>query len=290
MTRLWLGLLRLLHALLPIAGLARVGEAFGAFLWFVAGARRHVALTNLRLCFPEKTEAERVNLARAHFRAFGRAMLLETVPWWGDAAQLERLVEVRGRENLEACRDRPVILLVPHFVGINTGGVRVIQMGLDIVNIFSPVRNAAIERLIDHSRHRFGPCLLYDRHAGVKPVIRALKQGHPFHYSPDQDYGRRDAVFVPFFGTPAATITGLARIARAAGARVVPTITLWEHDRYVLRFHPAWEAFPGDDVEADTRRMNAYLEARVREAPEQYFWVHRRFKTRPEGERSLYHA
>ncbi len=290
MTVLWLGLLRLLHTLLPIAGLAWVGEALGALLWHVAGSRRRVALTNLRLCFPELSEARRVELARAHFRAFGRAMLLETVPWWGDAAQLERLVEVRGREILDTYRDRPVILLVPHFVGINTGGVRVIQMGLDIVNIFSPVRNAAIERLIDNSRHRFGPCLLFDRHAGVKPVIRALKQGHPFHYSPDQDYGRRDAIFVPFFGTPAATITGLARIARATGARVVPTITLWENDRYVLTFHPAWENYPSDDVEADTRRMNTYLEARVREAPEQYFWVHRRFKTRPEGEKGLYDA
>lgn len=290
MTGLWLGLLRLLHAALPIAGLARVGEALGGFLWWVARDRRHVALTNLRLCFPEMSEAERVALARAHFRAFGRAMLLETIPWWGDVGELERLVEVRGAEVLRHPAGRPIILLVPHFVGINTGGVRIIQMPVHLVNIYSPVKNPAIERLVANSRHRFGDILLYDRHAGVKPVIRALKHGHPFHYSPDLDYGRKDAIFIPFFGVPAATITGLSRIARATGAVVIPTITLWENGRYILRFHTAWDDFPTDDVEADTRRMNAYLEARIREAPEQYFWVHRRFKTRPEGEKGVYDA
>jgi KDO2-lipid IV(A) lauroyltransferase len=289
-TGFWLGLLRLLHAFLPISGLAWLGERLGGLLWWVARDRRRVALTNLLLCFPEKAETERLALARAHFRAFSRAMLLETIPWWGDADELERLVEVRGAEVLRQHAGRPIILLVPHFVGINTGGVRIIQMPVHLVNIYSPVKNPAIERLVANSRHRFGDILLYDRHAGVKPVIRALKQGHPFHYSPDLDYGRKDAIFIPFFGVPAATVTGLARIARATGAVVIPAITLWEHGRYVLRFHAAWDNFPSDDIEADTRRMNAYIEACVRDTPEQYFWVHRRFKTRPEGENGLYDA
>ncbi len=288
MTRFWLALLRLAQRSLSRAALARLGELFGALVWYVAGARRRVALRNLALCFPAWSEARRLELARAHFRAFGRAMLLETIPWWGRAAELAELVEVEGLAHFEACRGQPVILLVPHFVGINAGGVRIVQLGLDPVNIYSPVRNAAIEAVVLHSRQRFGACLLYDRQAGVKPVIRALRQSHPLHYSPDQDYGRRDAVFVPFFGVPAATVTGLSRIARATGARVLPMLTLWRDGRYVLRFDPPWEGFPTDDAEADTRLMNARLEAYVLEAPEQYFWVHRRFKTRPKGEPDVY--
>jgi KDO2-lipid IV(A) lauroyltransferase len=289
-TRLWIGVLRLLHALLPIRALAWLGEAFGSLLYRLARTRRHVVQTNLRLCFPELPEAERSRLARAHVRAFGRSMLLETVSWWGSAAEVERLVEVQGADLLEQYAGKPVVLLVPHFVGINSGGIRMTRLPVRLVNIYSPVKNPAIERVVADSRHRFGEALLFDRHAGIKPVLRALKQGYVFHYSPDQDYGRKDAIFAPFFGVPAATITGLSRVARAAGAVVIPALTVWEQGRYILRFHPAWEGFPSADAEADTRRMNAWLEAQIRQYPEQYFWVHRRFKTRPPGEKGFYDA
>lgn len=290
MTWLWIGVLRLLHTLLPMRALAWLGEAFGSLLYLLARSRRHVVHTNLRLCFPEQSEAERGALARAHVRAFGRSMLLETVSWCGDAAQVERLVEVQGAERLGEHAGQPIVLLVPHFVGINSGGVRMTRLPVRLVNIYSPVKNPAIERVVAGSRQRFGEALLFDRHAGIKPVLRAIKQGYIFHYSPDQDYGRKDAIFAPFFGVPAATITGLSRVARAAGAVVIPALTVWENGHYVLRFYPAWEAFPTADAEADTRRMNAWLEARIREHPEQYFWVHRRFKTRPEGEKGFYDA
>lgn len=290
MTWLWIGGLRLLHALLPIPALAWLGEAFGGLLYRLARSRRHVVHTNLRLCFPELSEAERTRLARDHVRAFGRSMLLETVSWWGRAAEVERLVEVQGAEHLEQDAGTPRILLVPHFVGINSGGIRMTRLPIRLVNIYSPVKNPAIERVVAASRHRFGEALLFDRHAGIKPVLKALKQGYVFHYSPDQDYGRKDAIFAPFFGVPAATITGLPRLARAAGAVVIPAVTMWENGRYVLRFHPAWEDFPSADAEADTRRMNAWLEVQIRRHPEQYFWVHRRFKTRPIGEKGVYDA
>jgi len=129
---------------------------------------------------------------------------------------------------------------------------------------------------------------LISRRDGIKPVLRAIKKGLPFYYLPDMDFGARDAVFVPFFGVPAATITGLARLAKATGATVVPCITRWQDGGYVTRFYPAWTDFPSADVSADTRRMNAFIEDRIRERPEQYFWLHRRFKTRPEGESGLY--
>jgi KDO2-lipid IV(A) lauroyltransferase len=131
---------------------------------------------------------------------------------------------------------------------------------------------------------------LYSRQQGIRPVIKAMRRGLPFYYLPDMDFGERDSVFVPFFDVPTATITGLARIARLAGAVVVPAVTrqLPGGEGYELRFYPSWENFPSGDDEADARRMNAFIEDRVREMPEQYYWLHKRFKTRPPGQRSPY--
>jgi KDO2-lipid IV(A) lauroyltransferase len=129
---------------------------------------------------------------------------------------------------------------------------------------------------------------MYARNDGVKPVLRAMKRGLPLYYLPDMDFGTRDAVFVPFFGVPTATVTGLARLAKAAGAAVVPCVTRQTDSGYVTRFYPAWTDFPGGDVETDTRRMNAFIEERVREMPEQYFWLHQRFKSRPPGGAPVY--
>jgi KDO2-lipid IV(A) lauroyltransferase len=121
-------------------------------------------------------------------------------------------------------------------------------------------------------------------------VARAIKAGYPFYYLPDMDFGARDSIFVSFFEATAATITGLSRLARLTGARVVPLVTtqLPGTDGYVMQFYPAWDDFPSDDIVADTRRMNAFIEARILEMPEQYYWVHKRFKTRPAGEASVY--
>ena len=119
-------------------------------------------------------------------------------------------------------------------------------------------------------------------------MVRALKNGLPFYYLPDQDFGAKDALFVPFFGIPAATVTALPRIAKLARAAVVPCVTRQTRDGYVLRFYPAWENYPSGDLADDTRRMNAFIEDRVREMPEQYFWLHKRFKTRPAGEARYY--
>jgi Kdo2-lipid IVA lauroyltransferase/acyltransferase len=290
MTWLWIGVLRLLHALLPIPALAWLGEAFGSLLHVLAGARRRVVSTNLRLCFPELSEAERAALARAHLRALGRSMLLETVSWWGSRAQLERLVRFEGLEHVRVHSGKPLIWLAPHFVGLNIGGVRVTAEFAPIVSLYARLKNAAFDKVLLHSRTRFGASEMYSRQDGIKPVIRAIKSGKPFYYLPDMDYGRKESIFVPFFCVPTATITGLSRLARATGAAVVPCVTRWDNGGYITRFYPAWANYPTDDAEADTRRMNAWLEDRIREYPEQYFWVHRRFKTRPEGEKGFYDA
>jgi KDO2-lipid IV(A) lauroyltransferase len=165
-----------------------------------------------------------------------------------------------------------------------------IAMRFDSVTIYAPQKNAVFERRFYNGRRRFGDQTLLARQAGARPTVKAMKSGRPFYYFPDMDFGGRDSLFVPFFGVQAATITGLSRLAKAAGAAVVPCVTrmLPGGKGYVVEIGDAWSDFPTADVEADTRRMNAYIESVVRTMPEQYYWVHRRFKTRPAGEPRFY--
>ena len=291
MSRLGVGVFWLLHWL-PLALLSRVGEVFGLLLYVFALPRRRVVMTNLRLCFPDQSVAERRMLARRHFRGVGRSLLERGLVWWGSRERLERIVRIEGVERVRALQaaGKPVILLAPHFVGLDMGGTRV-TMAFDIVSIYAKQKkNPVLDRWLYHGRSRFGDQLLLSRQEGVRGTVKAMKSGRPFYYLPDMDYGRRDAIFVPFFGVQAATITGLSRLARVAGAAVLPCVTrmLPGGQGYVVEIGEAWGDFPTADVEADTRRMNAWIESMVRTMPEQYYWVHRRFKTRPEGEPKLY--
>ncbi len=292
MRRLGIASLWLLWRLLPARALGGVGALLGTVLYFIVRDRRRIAATNLRLCFPDLSDAEHRRLLRRHFRALGRASLQETVSWWGSRAEVTALTRFEGLEHLRPHLGKPLILFAPHFVGVTIGGVRVTAEFAPLVTLNAQIKNPDIHRLVFRSRGRFNQAgkesEIYLRQDGIKPVLRAIKKGLPFYYPPDLDFGRKDAVFTPLFGTPAATITGLSRVARVTGAVVVPCITRQEEGGYVVRFYPAWENFPSDDVVGDTRRMNAFLEDRIREMPEQYFWVHKRFKTRPEGEASLY--
>jgi len=288
MTRLGLGLLWLIHWL-PLPVQALIGQMAGALLYVLARERRHVVLTNLRCCFTDKTPDERQRIARRHFAAFARSLIEHGILWWGSAGRVRRLVRIEGIEHWQAVRDRPVIWLVPHFVGLDMGAVR-LTADYPFVAMYSRQKNPVFDAVLYRGRTRLGPSLMVSRQEGLRPVARAMKNGMPFYYLPDMDYGPRDSVFVPFFGMPAATITGLSRIAALTGAVVLPAVTtqLPGGQGYVLRFYPAWTHFPGDDPVADARRMNAFIEDRVREMPEQYYWVHKRFKTRPPGEAGVY--
>jgi KDO2-lipid IV(A) lauroyltransferase len=288
MTRLGLGLIWLLHWL-PLALLAPLGRAAGLLLYALAGERRRVVLTNLRLCFPDLREQQRVQLARNHFAVFTRSLLEHGILWWGSRERVLRMVRVEGLEHWLAVRERPVIWLSPHFVGLDMGGIR-LTAEFPLVSVYSKQKNPAFDAVLLHGRTRLGPTELYSRQDGIRPVAKAIKKGLPFYYLPDMDFGERDSMFVPFFGVPAATITGLARIAALTGAVVVPAVTtqLPGGDGYVLRFYRAWDHYPSGDLAADTRRMNAFIEERVREMPEQYYWLHKRFKTRPAGEERIY--
>ena len=282
----------LLH-FLPLPILARLGEGLGEVLYRLGTRRRKIALVNLSLCFPELDEQQRRALARAHFRILGRSILERSILWWGSRERLSRLIRVDGAERIHAAKDagRPVILLAPHFVGLDIGGIG-IALSFDVVSIYSAQENPVFDHLLLHGRKRFGDQLLLSRQDGARTSIKAMKSGRPFYYLPDLDFGRRDSVFAPFFGVEAATITGLSRLARAAGAVVIPCITrmLPGGQGYVVDIGEAWADFPTTDVHADTERMNTYLETVVRTMPEQYYWVHRRFKTRPEGETRPYEA
>jgi len=287
-SRLLVFILRLLHTLLPVRALGWLGEALGVALYLLVRGRRRIGEINLGLCFPELDARARAALLRAHFRAVGRATLQESVSWWGSRAEVEALTRIEGEEHLTPHLGKPMIWLVPHFVGLNIGGVRIVSQFSPVVSMYARIKNPVLDKLMLHARTRFGGVELYSRQEGIKPVIRAIRSGRPFYYLPDQDHGIKDGIFAPFFGVPAATVTGLSRIARATGAVVVPIIIRQQDGGYVARIYPAWEDFPSGDVEADTRRMNAFIEERVRELPAQYFWLHRRFKTRPPGEAKFY--
>ena len=288
MIRIGLFFVWLLH-FLPLFLLVPIGQVFGVLLYWLGSERRQVARINLRLCFPEMSDAARETLVRRHFRAFARSVLERGILWWSSRARIQRLVRIEGLEHWQAVQDRPVIWLAPHFVGLDMGGVR-LTSEFPLVSMYSNQKNPVFNRVLYRSRTRFGTTRLASRQDGIRPIVKGLKDGLPFYYLPDMDYGERDAVFVPFFGVQAATITGLSRLARVSGAAVVPCVTrqLPGGAGYVLRFYPAWHDFPGVNVADDTRRMNAFIEDCVREMPEQYFWLHKRFKTRPQGEARFY--
>ena len=283
-------LLWVLH-LLPMPILASLGRGLGWILYAAGRQRRKVVTINLAWCFPELDEAERKQLARKHFQALGRSLLERSVLWWGSRTRLGQLIQMDGEEKIRALLDakRPIILLAPHFVGLDAGGVA-IATRFDVVSIYAAQSNPLFDRLLLRGRMRFGNQLLLSRQDGARATVKAMKSGRPFYYLPDLNLRRRDSIFVPFFGIPTATITGLSRLSKAAGAVVVPCVTrmLPGNRGYRVEIGDPWDNFPSDNVEADTARMNAWIEAAIRTMPEQYYWVHRRFKTRPLGESSPY--
>lgn len=285
MTRLALFLLWLCH-FLPLPLLRGLGATFGLLLHLLGAERRRVTRINLRLCFPELPEAERHRLARRHFVAFGQAFFDRALLWHASPERLKRLIRVEGWENLPQ-DGTPTVVLAPHFVGLDAGWTA-LTLERPMLSVYANQKNPDFNAALYAGRMRFNSPQLLSRQDGMRKVVKALAGGRPFYYLPDMDFGPRDALFVPFFGTLAATITGVPRLSALGHARVVPCITRMTPTGYSVRLLPAWEGYPGDDLEADTRRVNAFIEAEVRPMPEQYFWLHKRFKTRPEGESRFY--
>jgi len=286
--RLGVFVLWLIH-FLPFRVIVAIGNGTGLLLYLIAAERRQVGTINLKLCFPDKSDEARRKLLRDHFKMFGRGLIERSILWWSSAERISGLIRVEGVEHFDAVKDSPAILLTPHFVGMDAGGQWIAQH-TDTVCMYANQKNLYLTELLLKKRARFRNQYLYSRQQGLRPILKGMRAGMPFIYPPDQDQGVKDGAFIPFFGVPAATMTSVPRIAQMTGAKILPSITrlLPGGAGYVLTFYPAWDNYPtGDDV-ADTRRMNEFIEQRVLEMPEQYFWLHKRFKTRPEGEAKLY--
>jgi KDO2-lipid IV(A) lauroyltransferase len=285
-----LGLLWLLHWL-PLPVQAALGRGLGHLLYRLAGSRRRVALRNLELAMPGASLAEREAIARGCFGMVARSAIERGLLFYGGTARLKRLIRIEGDIHFGEREPRPVMWLVPHFVGLDVAGLALqIFQQRPMCSVYQRQSNAVFDRAFYAGRTRYGNGELFSRHDKALGMIRAIRRGHAFFNLPDMDFGPADAAFVPFFGVPAATLLAPSKIARSLHMKVQPVITdmLADGSGYVVRFLEPWTDFPTDDPVADARRMNAWIEDEVRRSPTQYLWVHKRFKTRPPGEPSLY--
>lgn len=285
--RLLLALLWLIQWL-PQRAINALAAAIAPLVRRTRAAR--TARINLQLCFPELDVAARTRLEAAYFRAVVRSLLELGFVWFASAARIRRRVRLAGMEHYQAVADGPVIWLAMHAVGLEMAGAR---LGMDFrgVGFFTPHKNPLLDRVIRAARDRLGDVVMVDRREGLRPLVRAVRAGRRLYFLPDMDFGERNAIFVPFFGIPTATVTTLPRLVQMTGARVLPCVVrqLPGADGYEVAFLPAWEDFPSGDLQADVTRMSAFIEAQARARPDQYFWGHKRFRTRPDpGEPSPY--
>jgi KDO2-lipid IV(A) lauroyltransferase len=295
--------------LLPLPILRAVGAAFGWLLYACLADRRHTVQTNLRLCFPEWSKDVQSQKTREVFVCFAQSWLDRFWLWRSPQAILDkrlRIVCPAGQSlhglQADALFSSPTVVFAPHFVGLDAGWTALnLLTTRRYATIYAAQSNASVDAWVKEGRVRsndaVNPPLLIDHHAGVRPIIQAIRRGEPLYLLPDMNYEPLDSLFVPFFGVPAATLPVLPRYAKLGGkagvpAKVVPVVTRMTKSGYDIEIHPAWDNYPsGDsaaDLEADTRRMNAELENYVRSMPAQYYWVHRRFKDQPAGQPSPY--
>lgn len=289
-SRLLLALLWLLHWL-PLALLAPLGRGLGRVLHALAASRRTIARRNIELCLPELGVPQREALVREHFQWLGRSILERGLLWWASTDRLKRLIRVEGDVTLAEHSDRPVMWLVPHFMGLDVAGAATqLFQKQQVASIYQEQSDEVMDEAIRRGRLRFKQGEVFPRSDSAKPLIRAIRKGWAFFNLPDMDFGERDAAFVPFFGVPAATLLAPSRMARALDMVVQPVVAemLPGGQGYRVRFLEPWTQFPSDDALADTATMNRWIEGEIRRNPAQYLWVHKRFKTRPPGEPSLY--
>jgi KDO2-lipid IV(A) lauroyltransferase len=288
--RLVLGFLWLL-SWLPLAVQAAVGRSLGRLLWIAAGSRRRIALRNLELTMPDLDAVRRRQIAYENFQWIARSILERGLLWHASHDRLKRLIHVEGDIGFAARTPGAVMWLVPHFVALDVAGVATQLLQTRLVgSIYQKQSIAAFDKAIRQGRLRFGNGDVFSRHEKALPLIRAIRRGYAFFNLPDMDFGPQEAVFVPFMGVPAATLLAPSKMAKALDMKVQPVVAeiLPGGQGYRVRFLEPWTDFPTDDPVADAARMNDWIGAEVRRNPSQYYWVHKRFKTRPPGEPSLY--
>lgn len=284
---LWLALGRLpFYIYRPLA--AFIAGVLTPLLLLVAVERRHVALTNLRLCFPKASRLQRLIWCVQHLYFYVKTFLDRSWLWGGNAQHVRSRIHIQNPEAL-ACLDngKPTIFLAPHFLGLDAAWSR-LSLDLNMVTMYSNQKNPVLNQLILDGRSRYGQPILLSRQQGIRPLVAAMRKGHPLYYLPDMDFGERDSVFVRFFGVDAATVTAVSRLAALLDAQVVPVTTRYHQGRYWVHIHAPFQNYPLADEKASTQFMNQHIEAWVEDNIPQYLWLHKRFKTRPSGSRGIY--
>lgn len=277
-----------LLAALPLSVVRAMGVLLGWLLYVLAVPRRRVVATNLRLCFPELPEPERRVMTRHTFVYFAQAWLDRAWLWHAPQAWVRRRVRLTGAVHELAGTD-PTVIFLPHFVGLDAAwAAAALYAPRPSTTIYTNQSNQLVDRWILRGRQRFGHLRLFGRADGVKPIVTALREGQPLYLLPDMDFGPDDSVFVPFYGLPTATVPSLTRFARLGRAKVVPLVPRLTPRGYEVEVLASWTNFPSEDVAADTAFMNARLQGYIDTMPAQYYWVHKRFKSRPEGDPSIY--
>ena len=273
---------------LPLSWVRALGWLMGNVLYVAVSRRRKVVHTNLALCFPEVPVRQRERWARQSFVYFAQSWLDRSWLWHAAPDTVrQRLQWVGAVDSLAGTQ--ATVVFAPHFYGLDAAGTAVnMRSGRSMVSIYTPQRNRAVDHWLHCGRRRFGDVQLFFRDQGVKSLVAALRKGALLYLLPDMNFGLNESIFVPFFGVPAATVPSLARFARLGQAQVVPITSRLTPSGYEIEVHPAWTDFPTGDLEADTLRMNQWLEARIRTMPAQYYWVHKRFKDRPPGQPPVY--
>ena len=276
---------------LPLAVQATIGRGLGRLLWVVAGSRRRIALRNLELTMPDKSPAQRRAIAFQNFQWTARSFVERGLLWYASPARLRRLIHVEGDPGFAERTPGAVMWLAPHFVALDVAGQATqLFQSRPVGSIYQKQSIPAFDKAIRAGRVRFGNGDIYSRHEKALPLIRGIKRGFAFFNLPDMDFGEQEAAFVPFMGVPAATLLAPSKMARSLAMQVQPVVAemLPGGQGYRVRFLPPWTDFPTDDPVADAARMNAWIGEEVRRNPSQYYWVHKRFKTRPAGEAGLY--
>jgi KDO2-lipid IV(A) lauroyltransferase len=275
-------------ARLPLAWLRGLGWLLGLLLYAVAAPRRRVARVNLGLCFPDLSPQTLQALTRRSFVCFAQAWLDRAWLWHGAPAVVRRRLHLTG-ELGQLDGVAPLVIFAPHFVGLDAGWTALTQqLPRRFTTIYTRAAQPGLDAWIQAGRQRFGDARLFARIDAAKPVLTALRAGEPLYLLPDMNFDVIDSVFVPFFGVPAATLPSLSRFARLGRARVVPVLSRLTRTGYEVQVLPAWTDVPSDDLQADTALMNQRLAAYISTMPEQYYWVHKRFKDRPPGMPSVY--
>ncbi|MBP6750188.1 MAG: LpxL/LpxP family Kdo(2)-lipid IV(A) lauroyl/palmitoleoyl acyltransferase [Xanthomonadaceae bacterium] len=280
----WAGIGALaLLARLPWPLQRALGRAFGTLLRIALRGRRRVAARNLELCFPALDAHEREVLLRRHFDALGIALFEFGRAWWGSVQPQRRGLRIEGAEHVQAAQaeGRGVIVVSGHFTTLEMCA-RLACDAVPLAGMYRPYPQAAMEWAVLRGRSRYAAGMF--KKQDLRGAVKHLKRGGLLWYAPDQDPSKGESVFVPFFGQPAKSLSSTHQLARLSGAAVV-MFQHWRRDDggYTLRFWPAFAEFPSEDAAADTARVIGAIETMAREAPEQYLWIHRRFKRQPDG-------